>query len=114
MSKEQIPKDLQIVGLVFAVLLTAVFVDSGHGIEGGLTLFVESLPACAVGLVIYKAISKHEFKTPSSWPEYKAISKHEFKTPSSWPEWIAFYMIGMLIGGPLVALAIALYKLAFR
>ena len=97
MSKEQIPKDLQIVGLVFAVLLTAVFVDSGHRIEGGLTLFVESLPACAVGLVIYKAISKHEFKTPSSWPE-----------------WIAFYMIGRLIGGPLVALAIALYKLAFR
>ena len=92
MNKKPIPKDLQIVGLVLAVVLTAIFVETGGGTERGFWLFLKSLPACAVGLVIYKLMVKHEFQTPKSWPE-----------------WIVLYVIGLFIGVPLVALVVFLY-----
>lgn len=97
MRKEPIPKDLQIVGLVLAVLLTATLVEGGDGIDGGILLFLKSLPACAIGLLIFKVLVTHEFKKPKSWPE-----------------WILLYIVGLLIGGPLVALGMYLYEDVFH
>lgn len=88
---------MQIVGLVLAVILTAIYVDEGGGMGGGFTLFIKSLPVCAVGIVIYKVFAKQEFQKPTSWPE-----------------WIAAYVLGMLIGGPLFGLVVVLYKQVFR
>ena len=93
MDRDNVPKGLQIVGLVAAVLLTAIFVEHGGTLDGGFRLFLLSLPTCAIGLVIYKLIARHEFEKPASWPE-----------------WILLYVIGMLIGGPLVALAVFIFK----
>ena len=79
-----------------AVLLTVIFFENGGSIDRAFWLFVKSMPACVVGLLIYKAVVKHEFKKPASWPE-----------------WIFLYIIGLLIGGPLVALVTALYGKLF-
>jgi len=97
MYKEPIPKDLQILGLILAVSLTAIFVEQGGSIEGGFWLFLKSLPGCAVGLVIYRAMVKHEFHTPESWPE-----------------WIGYYLLGIMIGTPLVALVVFLFGKLFH
>lgn len=93
MNKAPPPKDLQIVGLVLAVMLTAIFVENGGTIDGAAWLFIKSLPVCALGLIIYKLLVKEEFQKPSNWPE-----------------WILLYLIGMLIGGPLVALGVHLHE----
>lgn len=97
MNKEPISKDLQIVGLVFAVMLTAILVDKGGSIDGGFWLFMKSLPACAIGLAIYKTMAKHEFQMPESWPE-----------------WIMLYYCCLLIGGPVVILIMFLFKQVFH
>jgi hypothetical protein len=94
--KKTVPKDLQVVGVVAAVLLTAIFVEQGGSIDGAFLLLVKSIPACAIGLFIYKKMVKHEFRKPASWPE-----------------WIFLYIIGMLIGGPLLALVSLMFEKLF-
>ena len=88
MSKEEIPRDLQLVGLIFAVLITATLVTQGRDLNGGLKVFLASLPTCVLGLVIYKL-----------WV------RHEFKRPKTWPEWIMLYVVGTIIGGMIVVTA---------
>lgn len=81
MSEEEVPRDLQLVGLLVAVLITATLVSKGSDLDGGLKVFLASLPTCALGLVIYKL-----------WV------RHEFRRPKAWPEWILLYLIGTIIG----------------
>lgn len=96
MSKDNIPHGLQIAGLVTAVLIVALLVEHGGNIDRAFWLFLTSLPACAIGLFLYKLIAGDEFEKPKSWPE-----------------WIFLYVIGMVIGGPLVALGILLRNYFF-
>ncbi len=96
MSKGRTPGDLQIVGLVAAILITASFVELGGSIDGALRLFLVSLPTCAIGLAIFKLIVRDKFEKPKSWPE-----------------WILLYVVGMLAGGPPVALVVFGFKRIF-
>jgi|SRR3989344_7814732 len=96
MDKEEIPRGLQIAALVAAVLLTAILVSHGGDIDGAAWLFLSTLPACVLGLVIYKLIVREKFRRPKSWPE-----------------WIFLYIIGLMIGGPLFALAKFLFGEGF-